>query len=233
MTLSVFLPVYCEERNIEKAARSVLKVLYEMKLADFELIIIDDGSEDSTAEIADRLAAEDEKVRVIRHPGNLGYGAALRTGYKEARMEYVFYTDGDNQYEMEDLKKFVALLPYTDAVVGFRADKKYSAGRRASSVLYNMTIRALYRMMERDIDCAFKVYPRELFNRIELESRGFFIDAEVAIKAKLLGYRVTEMSVMHYPRTEGESTVVRAAPILELIKDTFLFYPRYRKLLKK
>jgi len=175
------------------------------------------------------LAAEHECVRVIHHEKNLGYGAALCTGFLSATKEYVFYTDGDNQFDLDELKKFVALIPYTDMVAGFRVKKQYSNYRKFTSSVYNFVLRVLFDIHDRDVDCAFKLYPTELFRQIELESRDAFIDAEIAIKARLLGYRATEVGVEHLPRVDGISTGARPSVILRTIGEIYRSYRKYRR----
>lgn len=133
ISLTAFFPAYYDEGNIGKVVHQCVKVMEEMKLRDYEIIIIEDGSPDKTAEVADELALQYEKVRVIHHEKNLGYGATLKDGFLNAKMEYVFYSDGDNQFDLSELKKFVALLPYTDIVVGYRRDKEYSLYRKFTS----------------------------------------------------------------------------------------------------
>jgi glycosyltransferase involved in cell wall biosynthesis len=219
ISLSVFFPAYYDEHNIPKVVTAALGAIREIGIEDFEIIIVEDGSPDRTGEVADELAARHEKVRVIHHETNRGYGAALRTGFLTAEKDYVFYTDGDNQFDLQELKKFVALTPYTDIVSGFRIKKQYSNYRKLTSSVYNFILRILFDIHDRDVDCAFKLYPTELFRRIELESRDAFIDAEIAIKARLLGYRSTEVGVTHLPRVDGISTGARPSVILRTIRE--------------
>jgi glycosyltransferase involved in cell wall biosynthesis len=229
ISLSIFFPAYYDEHNIPKVVEGALRVVEEMGIAHYEIIIVEDGSPDRTGEVADRLAAAHQRVRVIHHERNMGYGAALRTGFTSARMDYVFYTDGDNQFDLQELKKFVALVPYTDIVSGFRVAKQYSTYRKFTSFVYNLVLRLLFDIHDRDVDCAFKLYPTELFRRITIESRDAFIDAEIAIKARLLGYRSTEVGVTHLPRLDGISTGARPSVILRTIGEIVRAYRKYRK----
>lgn len=233
ITLSVFFPAYYDEKNIDKVTHKAVKVLEELKLKDYEIIIIEDGSPDRTGEVADELARQYPKVRVIHHPQNMGYGAALRSGFKAAKLDYIFYTDGDNQFDLEELKKFIALIPYTDIVSGFRIRKQYSTFRKITSFVYNLILRILFDLTDRDIDCAFKLYPRELFDKIELDSRDAFIDAEVAIKARMLNYRTTEVGVTHLPRLDGLSTAARPSAVLRAIKEILQAYKKFGSTIRK
>lgn len=227
ITLSVFFPAYYDEKNIGKVVTKAVKVIEEIGPRDYEIIIIEDGSPDRTGEVADELARQYSKVRVIHHPQNMGYGAALRSGFKAAKMDYIFYTDGDNQFDLEELKKFVALIPYTDIVSGFRTRKQYSTFRKITSFVYNLILRILFDLTDRDIDCAFKLYPRSLFDKIELESRDAFIDAEVAIRARMLNYKTTEIGVTHLPRLDGLSTAARPSAIFRAIREIIQSYRKY------
>lgn len=232
-SLSIFFPAYYDEHNIPKVVGHALRVVRELEIPRYEIIIVEDGSPDRTGEVADELAARHEHVRVIHHERNLGYGMALRTGFTQAKLDYVFYTDGDNQFDLDELKKFVALAPHTDIVSGFRIQKQYSSYRKFTSSVYNMVLRRLFRIHDRDVDCAFKLYPTELFRRIELESRDAFIDAEISIKARLLGYRSTEVGVTHLPRLDGISTGARPSVIARTIGEIWRSYRKYGKAIRE
>ena len=229
VSLTLFFPAYYDEANIPKVVTAALRVVEELGIEDHEIIIVEDGSPDRTGEVADELAARHPTVRVIHHEKNRGYGAALRSGFLGATREFVFYTDGDHQFDLQELKKFVALIPYTDIVSGFRIKKQYSIYRKLTSFTYNLVLRMLFDIQDRDVDCAFKLYPTELFRKIEIESRDAFIDAEIAIKARLLGYRSTEVGVRHLPRVDGISTGARPSVILRTIGEIYRSYRKYHR----
>jgi len=233
ITLSVFFPAYYDEKNIGKVVTKAISVLNDLKLKDYEIIIIEDGSPDRTGEVADELASKFDKVRVIHHPKNLGYGTTLKDGFLNAKMDYVFYTDGDNQFDLEELKKFVALLPFTDIVVGYRKTKQYSLYRKFTSLCYNYLLRLLFDIRFWDIDCAFKLFKADLFKKIKIDSVDAFIDAEIMLKSKLLGYSSTEIGVLHLPRLDGISTGARPSVILRTIKEVFQYRKEYLKEIKK
>jgi glycosyltransferase involved in cell wall biosynthesis len=230
-SLSVFFPAYYDEKNIGKVTEGALRAIGEMGILTYEVIIVEDGSPDRTGEVADELARKYPNVRVIHHPKNLGYGAALKTGFTNARYDWVFYTDGDNQFDLSELKKFVALTPYTDIVAGFRINKQYSRYRKLTSFVYNMVLRVLFDIRDRDVDCAFKIYRRDLFDKIVIESKDAFIDAEIAIKARLLNYSSTEVGVRHLPRMDGVSTGARPSVIFRTIREILNYHHRYRRAL--
>ena len=206
-SITVFFPCYNESENVEKQALDVDRVLREIT-DDYEVIIVDDGSTDGTAEIADRLAEEHEHVRVVHHPYNLGYGVALKRGFKEAKKNLVLYTDGDNQFDIRDIKKMLPLMREgVDMVVGYRADRKDKPLRKFVSRVYNFVIRVFFGLTVRDIDCAFKLFRRSVFDRINIKSERFLIDTEILVKSKRAGLSVVESEVKHLPRTVGKSTV--------------------------
>jgi glycosyltransferase involved in cell wall biosynthesis len=233
ITMSVFFPAYYDEHNIGKVTRSAVKILEELKFKDYEVIIIEDGSPDKTGEVADKLAEEFPKVRVIHHPKNLGYGATLRDGFINAKMDYVFYTDGDNQFNLEEMRKFVALITYSDIIVGYRKHKQYSLYRKFTSLCYNYLLKIIFDISYWDIDCAFKLFKADLFKKIEIKSIDAFIDAEIMLKANLLDYSVTELGVEHLPRVDGVSTGARPSVILRTIREIFEYRKEYIAEMKK
>jgi glycosyltransferase involved in cell wall biosynthesis len=233
ITLSVFFPAYFDEKNIDKVVTKAIEVLEELKLKDYEVIIIEDGSPDKTGEVADELAKKFGNVKVIHHEKNMGYGTTLKDGFMSAKMDYVFYTDGDNQFDLDELKKFVFLLSFSDHVVGYRKRKQYSTYRKVTSLIYNYLLRFIFEIDYVDIDCAFKLFKRDLFDKINIVSVDAFIDAEIMIKSDLLGYKTTEVGVKHLPRLDGISTAARPSVIFRTIKEIFQFRKEYYKKIKK
>jgi len=219
--LSVFFPAYYDEKNIDKVVHKAVEVLEELQLKDYEITIIEDGSPDKTGEVADKLADLYPKVNVIHHEKNKGYGATLWEGFTTAKFEYVFYTDGDNQFDLEELKKFVALVPFSDMVVGYRKRKQYSPYRKLTSFVYNYLLRWTFDTDYIDIDCAFKIIKTDLFKKINVNTKDAFIDAEIMIRAGLLGYTFTELGVKHLPRIDGVSTAARPSIIFRTIREIF------------
>jgi glycosyltransferase involved in cell wall biosynthesis len=227
--LSVFFPAYYDEKNIDKVVYKAVKVLESEGLKDYEITIIEDGSPDNTGEVADELATIYPKVRVIHHEKNKGYGATLWEGFTTARFEYVFYTDGDNQFDLEELRKFIALIPYSDMVVGYRKKKQYSTYRKLTSFIYNFILRIAFKIDFIDIDCAFKIIKTDLFKKITVSTKDAFIDAEIMINASLLGYSFTEVGVTHLPRIDGLSTAARPSIIFRTIGEIIQFRKIHKK----
>lgn len=207
-SISVVLPAYNEEENIERQVRDADAVLRDLAFDDYEILVVDDGSADRTREIAEGLAGGDcPKTRVLVHDGNKGYAQALRTGFTSAAMPLVFYTDADNQFDMRELKNLLPSIDDYHIVTGFRIYRYDPFSRLVLSWGYNLLVRILFRIRVRDVDCAFKLFRREVFERVNIESRKFFVDTEILAKASKLGMRMTEIGVRHLPRTAGESTV--------------------------
>jgi glycosyltransferase involved in cell wall biosynthesis len=206
--LSVVLPAYNEEGNIEAVVRRALEVLPAIA-PDHELIVVDDGSSDATAEIALGVAREHPgRVRVLRHEPNQGYGAAIRSGFRHARGDLVFYTDADNQFDLAELEWFLPMIEDHDMVIGFRVYRYDTVLRSVLSWCYNRIVRVLFRVRVRDVDCAYKLLRREVLQKITIESDDFFVDTELVAKARRWNFRIAEKGVRHYPRMAGETTVM-------------------------
>ncbi|MCA9750884.1 MAG: glycosyltransferase family 2 protein [Gemmatimonadetes bacterium] len=205
--ISVVLPAYNEQDNIERQVVSVDDVLREMRFDDYEVVVVDDGSKDRTRAVCEELQSRVPKLRLLVHEVNQGYAKALRTGFTSAAMPLVFYTDADNQFDVHELKNLLAAIDDYDIVCGFRIYRFDPFSRLVLSWGYNLIVRVLFRIRVRDVDCAFKLFRREVFDRIQIESKKFFVDTEILAKASKIGLKMTEIGVRHYPRTAGESTV--------------------------
>ncbi len=219
-SLTVFFPCYNEEANVERTTLAALKMCRRLSI-DFEIIIVDDGSKDRTGEIADRLAAEHANVRTVHNKPNRGYGGALQRGFREATKDWVFYTDGDGQFDFEEIDKLFPLLDHFDIASAYRLDRKDSFIRKVNAFCWTTLVNAAFRLWLRDIDCAFKVYPRTLLDEIEMKSQGALIDTEMLARAKRLGYTIGQVGVHHYPRTAGSQTGANLRVILRAFKELF------------
>src|SRR5262252_2009428 len=218
-TISAVLPAYNEEENIETATKRVVDVLGSLGLRDWEVIVVDDGSIDHTSQIVDRLAADDPKhIRVFHHNPNRGYAEALKTGFTNARHQLIFYTDSDNQFDVREITNLLPLIENADIVSGFRIYRFDPLTRLVLSWGFNLLVRIIFRIKVRDIDCAFKLFRREVFDTVTIESKKFFVNAEVLAKAKHNGFQLREIGVRHYPRTAGRSTV-RPSHILSTLGE--------------
>lgn len=204
--VSVVFPAKNEEHNIEPCVL-VADALLRALVRDYEIIVVDDGSTDRTADRAEELAERNPKVRCIRHGGNAGYGAALRTGFLAARYEYFFFSDSDRQFDIFDLKDLLDNAATADIVVGYRRDRQDPLVRKIAAFGYNQLVSFLFDVQVKDIDCAFKLFHRSVFDRIEIESTRFFVNTEILAKARICGFRVAQVPVTHLQRTAGASSV--------------------------
>jgi glycosyltransferase involved in cell wall biosynthesis len=216
--ISVVLPAYNEEDNIERQVRSVNEVLGDLAFDDWEIVVVDDGSADGTRAICEGLAGDVPRLHLLVHEVNRGYAKALRTGFEAASMPLVFYTDADNQFDVRELKNLLAAIDDYDIVCGFRIYRFDPFTRLVLSWGYNLLVRILFRIRVRDVDCAFKLFRRDVFDRIHIESKRFFVDTEILAKASKLGLKMTEIGVRHYPRTAGKSTV-RPSHVLHTLAE--------------
>jgi glycosyltransferase involved in cell wall biosynthesis len=222
--LSFFFPAYNEELDVEDVVREGLTVLPRFS-GDLEVIVIDDGSTDTTGAIADRLAAEDPRVRVVHHRPNRGYGGAIRSGLSAATKPYVFFTDGDRQFRLEDLERLIPLLKGADAVVGFRIKRADPAKRRFIAWVYNRLIRILFGAPFRDVDCAFKLFRRDVFERVPLSrvrSNGAFFSPELLLVLRAGGVRIAQVGVRHFARARGEEKGATLRVVVRAMRDLLL-----------
>jgi glycosyltransferase involved in cell wall biosynthesis len=220
--LSFFFPAHNEEANLEALVDEALQTL--PALADsFEIIAVDDGSRDRTPAIADELAAKhDGLVRVVHHPVNLGYGAALRSGFQAARFNLVAFIDGDRQFKVADVGRLTERMAAADApdvVLGYRLKRADPPIRRWYARIYRLSNRIFFGVRVRDIDCACKLFKREALTPIRVASGGAFFTAELLIKLRYEGRKIAEVGVPHYARTAGSPTGARPSVVFRAVRD--------------
>lgn len=224
--LSIFYPMWNEEEYIERAIaygrRSCERMITSGEIADYELIIINDASTDATAAIADRLAEEDSRVRVVHHSTNRKLGGSMRSGFAAAQGDIVLYTDADLPFDLNELPRIVRLLREyeADIVSAYRFDRTGEGALRAVySTVYNTLIKVAFGVRVRDINFACKLVSRKVLDAVELKSEGSFIDAELIIRAQRDGFEVMQMGVDYFPRTRGESTLSSPAVIRKMLSE--------------
>jgi glycosyltransferase involved in cell wall biosynthesis len=227
--VSFVLPAYNEEENITKAIVDTIEVAARHCSA-FEVIVVDDGSTDRTASLVDASIARHPQVRLVKHGTNLGYGHALRSGFSEAALDFVFYTDADNQFDMDEFPLLIAWADQADVVAGFRRVRQDPIIRRANAWCWNRLVRALFYVPVRDIDCAFKLYRREPLASVEIESRGAMIDTEIMVKLARKGSTIVEVGVTHLPRTAGTARGAKPAVIMRALREVWRMYPKLSRL---
>ena len=220
LALTIMFPCYNEEANVERVTRAAVDVA--RRIADeFEVLVVNDGSRDHTGAIADRLAAEIPGVRAVHNNPKRGYGGALSRGFREASKNWIFYTDGDGQFDFNEITKILPLLETHDIVSCYRLDRKDSLVRKLNAFAWSTLVNLLFHIGLRDIDCAFKIYPRTFIERITMHSTGALIDTEMLAKARNLGYSIAQLGVHHYPRTAGSQTGANLKVILRAFKELF------------
>ena len=230
-SLSITYPCYNEEANVEKTTMKALAAAAKFT-NDFEIIIVNDGSKDRTGEIADRLAQQFPQVRVIHNNPNKGYGGALSAGLKAAVKEYIFFTDGDGQFDMNEIELLIPIISEEgiDIAAGYRLDRKEGIIRKFNAWAYGQVLVPLVlHVRVRDLDCAFKVFHRRVIDSMELESTGALINAEIMAKAKRFGFKWKQTGVHHFACEAGEQTGANLSVIMRMFKELFLLSGRIKK----
>ncbi len=223
MRISLFFPAYNEERNIALAiaqAKAVLNAIAE----EYEIIVVDDGSTDRTGDIVDRLSVFDEKVRVVRHCLNRGYGAAVLSGIRAARYEWVFFTDADLQFRLEEIPRLIAYAPEYPVVIGYRAPRRDPLMRLINAKGWNILNRVMFGLKARDIDCAFKLFRRNLVSNLPMRSGGATVSAEMLIRLQRNNVPIKEVPVTHLPRKNGIATGAKLPVIVRAFRELFGLY---------
>ncbi len=229
--LSVFLPTYNEEGIISKVVLNTKDILQKMT-EKWELIIVNDGSSDSTQKIAIDLSKSDPRIKVISHETNLGYGATLADGFYNSKYNWIAFTDSDGQFDFSEINKFFEKQEEAgaDLVIGYYKKRRVSKFKILTSRLWELAVFILFGLKVHDIDCGFKLIRKEVIDKIpKLESqRGAFISSELLIKAKKKGFRFAEVPVTHYPRTKGAGTGRNINVIIKSFIDLFRLWRKLK-----
>jgi glycosyltransferase involved in cell wall biosynthesis len=225
--LSIVLPAFDEEANIERALRAAGKAAE--RLCDrHEIIVVDDGSTDGTAELVRSAIRDDPRIRLVCHPENRGYGHALRSGFEAAELDLIFFTDADNQFDLEELEVFLPFIEHVDVVAGFRINRQDPLLRRFLARGWNAIVRVLFYVPVRDIDCAFKLFRRDVFDDINLEAMGAMVSTELMVRLARSGKSVMEIGVTHLPRTAGRARGADPRVILRAVRELRSMHARLR-----
>ena len=214
LNVSVVLPAYNEEKNLRRTVDSARMVLSQIA-TDWEIIVVDDGSTDGTASVCEELIAECDKVRIIRHGSNKGYGAALKSGILSAGHELIFFTDSDGQFDLRELERLLEWADEYDIVMGYRGKRHDPWHRLINAFGWNVLVRVVFGLRVRDVDCAFKLFRRTVFDRVKIRSAGAMINAEILAQATRFGMRMREIKVSHYPRSHGKASGANIAVIMK------------------
>lgn len=217
-SLSIFMPAYNEEGNIEislKAADEIANQISEK----YEILLVDDGSTDQTVNIAKKLQAHNPNIKIVQHESNWGYGAALQTGIKNCQYEYIFFTDADLQFDFLELRSFLPQLSNFDVIIGYRLKRQDPFIRLLNAKLWNLLVRIFFHLKVKDINCAFKLFKKEVIQKIDIYSKGAMVSAEILIKLKQNNVPIMELPVTHKPRRRGSATGAKVSVILLAIKE--------------
>jgi glycosyltransferase involved in cell wall biosynthesis len=228
-SLSFVLPAFNEAANIVEAVARCVAVGEDLGL-DFEVVVVDDGSDDETRLLADAVAADEPRVRTLHHPRNHGYGAALRSGLFAARKSHVFFTDADLQFDVGEIDRLLDRASDADIVAGYRAPRRDPLGRRINGWAWSRLVGAIFGLDVRDVDCAFKVFDRRVFERIPVHSLGAFVNTEILVRARAEGFTLTEVAVSHYPRRAGRPTGAHPRVILRAVRELLGLHRELRAL---
>jgi glycosyltransferase involved in cell wall biosynthesis len=216
--LSIVLPCHDEAANVE--AMIATSTAAACRVADaHEILVVDDGSTDATRALALAVAERDPRVRVLVHERNRGYGAALRTGFAAARLEWIFLTDADRQFDLADLDRTLALAPGCDIVAGYRMQRADPPHRRLNAQAWNALVQRAFGLPVRDVDCAFKLLRRDLVQRLPLGAEGAMVSTELLVRAQAAGATIVELGVTHRPRTAGRSSGASPAVVLRAFRE--------------
>jgi len=226
-TPSLVLPAHNEEANLEPVVREALAVLPTL-FRDCEIVVVDDGSRDATPAIADRLATEDPRVRVVHHPRNRGYGAALQSGFAAARGELIMFMDADRQFAVRDVARLAPFADAYDIVAGYRIKRNDPWRRVALGATFNALVKVLFGVRVRDIDCGFKLFRADLLRGMRLEAPGALLNTEILALARHQGATLAEVGVEHYPRPAGEQSGGSPRVVLRAVREIAALWWRLR-----
>jgi glycosyltransferase involved in cell wall biosynthesis len=225
--ISLVLPAHNEEPNIRTVVEEAAQVL-PTAFTDYEIVVVNDGSKDNTLEIAQALAEENPHVRVVNHPVNRGYGAAVTSGFNAATGDFIMFMDSDRQFDINDVHLLTPYVPDYDIVAGYRIKRNDPAHRLLNAKLFGTAVKLLFDIKVRDIDCAFKIMRGEVLRGINLESPGALINTEILAKANVQGRSLTQVGVNHYPRLEGEQSGASVKVVLRAFWEMIRLWWRMR-----
>ncbi|MFZ2199890.1 MAG: glycosyltransferase family 2 protein [Microgenomates group bacterium] len=223
-SISIFMPAFNEEGNI---ATTIIDARFAAKTIakDYEIIVVDDGSRDRTDEVVLEMAKHDPCIHLVKHAQNKGYGAAVKTGLKSCKKDWIFFTDSDGQFHYDELPKFVSSAKKFDLIIGYRK-KRMDPFHRVfvAQVLLKVWNFVLFGLTVRDVDCAFKLFKKEVRDAVALDTESAITVTEFIVKAKSLGYKILQLPVTHYPRKFGEQTGGNWRVIVRAAKESFHLY---------
>lgn len=216
-SLSIVYPAYNEQDNIEGTISCSI-AFAKKYFDDFEIIVVDDGSTDDTYDLSFAIAKKNKQVRVLKNHKNLGYGATVWRGLKSATKDLVFFSDSDQQFDIGELRGFLKKIKDYDVVIGYRKKRRDHLMRKLNMWGWKLVIRLMLGLKTKDVDCAFKLFRREVLKKIKIESQGATFSAELIYKIEKLGFEIFQMPVNHFPRKAGSPTGAK----MSVIKKAFV-----------
>lgn len=220
LELSVFFPAYNEEQNIITTITKADQVLKSLNLKNYEIIVINDGSEDKTAAVVEKLTLQNSRIRLVNHPKNLGYGHALKTGFQSSKYPWVFFADSDGQFDFSEIGKFLKRGDEADLIVGYRLNRADSLMRKTYTFFWNGLARILLGLTLKDYSCGFKLIKRKVFEAVgPLQAEEKVTQIEMLVKAKRMGFKFLEVGVNHYPRRYGTPTGAKIKVVVRSMID--------------
>ena len=227
-SVSIVIPLYKDKNTVTKMIKSSLKILRK-SIKNYEVIAVDDGCPDKSGNVARKFTKKNKKVKVIIHKKNLGYGAAIKTGFKKSKYDCVFAIDGDGEYDVNVLPQLLKKLENSDLVITRRYKKQYNTWRSIVSWTYNFVLRLLFNIDSRDISSGSRLVRKELIKKINIDTDSPFLGAELTIKATSLGYKVNEYGIYYYPTDFRSGSSVSLKNIFMTIKDMLILYFKWKK----
>lgn len=226
--LTLILPAHNEQDNIEIVVRDALATLPDYA-PEFEILVVNDGSRDSTGELIDRLHQEDSRVIPIHHEVNRGYGGALTSGFTASTGDFVMFMDADRQFDIRDIRLLAPFVDLFDIVAGFRMERSDPIHRRINAEIFNLAVRILFGVHMRDLDCAFKIFRGDQIRSLSLTTSGALINAEIQSKLRRQGASLVQVGVPHHPRVAGQATGGDLKVILRAMRETISLWIRMHR----
>jgi glycosyltransferase involved in cell wall biosynthesis len=222
-SISIIFPLYKDRGTVKKMIKDSRKLLKKIKKKG-EIVVVDDGCPQRSGYYAKEISKKIKNIKVIIHKKNMGYGAAIKTGLKNCKYEWIFQTDGDAEYDVNDLLKLLRKTRGSDLIVTYRLKKKYKTSRIIISWIYNVILRILFHTNYKDISTGSRLIKKSILKKINLVSNSPFLGAEIAIKSKYKGFKVSEVGIHTYPRTFGAGSSVSLKNILLTIKEMIILF---------
>jgi glycosyltransferase involved in cell wall biosynthesis len=227
--LSVFFPAYNEEANIKETVTEAVAVL-EKIAQKWEVIVINDGSTDSTGEIVEKLITQEKRIRMITHTPNRGYGAAIKSGLDHSRYNLIAFTDADGQFDFAEITKFLEAIKEADLVAGYRPVREDSKLRILNAKLWEFLLKAMFGLKVKDPDCGFKLMKKTVVEKIgPLSTESAVTEPELLVRAQRAGFKIRQIEVSHYPRRQGKQTGANLKVITKALKEAFGLWFALRK----